>query len=229
MLDSSDFRRIAREALNGRWALAIGTGFVAALFGVNFSSGNRVEIRNNYTDLFNPGPSIYMLPFVISIVSVVSILVIVAFLFGGVIEIGYSRFNKNLIQNTNPQFKDLFSRFDIFWKAFGLSLLIKIFVFLWTLLLIIPGIIASISYTMAPYIMEENPSMGIMEAIQQSKDLMYGNKWRYFCLSLSFIGWIFLSALSCGIGFLWLNPYVNAAKAAFYYDIKKNENYESQI
>ena len=77
---------------------------------------------------------------------------------------------------------------------------------------------------MAPYILEENPSLGINEAIKQSKEMMYGNKWRYFCLGLSFIGWIFLCILTFGIGFLWLNPYVSAAYAAFYDEISGKNN-----
>jgi uncharacterized membrane protein len=148
---------------------------------------------------------------------------LIYFLIGGAIQLGYCQFNLNLINRTNPQFKDLFSRIDIFWKACGLKLLISLFTFLWTLLFIIPGIIAAISYSMAPYLLAENPDMGIGEAISRSKELMEGNKWRYFCLLLSFIGWVILSSMTFGLGFLWLNPYINAASAVFYNDLSGKE------
>jgi uncharacterized membrane protein len=75
---------------------------------------------------------------------------------------------------------------------------------------------------MAFYIMEENPSIGIMDAISESKEMMRGNKFRLFCLGLSFIGWVLLCVITFGIGFLWLGPYANAAFAAFYLDISGN-------
>lgn len=93
-----------------------------------------------------------------------------------------------------------------------------LFIWLWSLLFIVPGIIAAYRYRLAPYLMAENPNLGIREAVNMSKELMAGHKWRLFCLNLSFIGWGILSALTCGIGDLWLNPYIYAANAAFYVD-----------
>lgn len=103
-------------------------------------------------------------------------------------------------------------------KAMGLNLFMALFIWLWSLLFIVPGIIAAYRYRLAPYLMAENPNLGIREAVNMSKELMAGNKWRLFCLHLSFIGWGILSALTCGIGDLWLNPYIYAANAAFYVD-----------
>ncbi|HHV09035.1 MAG TPA: DUF975 family protein [Clostridiales bacterium] len=107
----------------------------------------------------------------------------------------------------------------MFGRAFLLRLLMTIFTFLWTLLLIIPGIIAVYSYAMAPYILEENPGMTATEAITCSKEMMRGNKWRLFCLQISFIGWVILCIFTCGIGFLWLSPYMAMAEVAFFYDV----------
>ena len=90
---------------------------------------------------------------------------------------------------------------------------------LWSLLLVIPGIIASYSYAMAPYILYENPGMRPTAAIKASKELMRGNKWRLFCLQFSFIGWALLCALTAGIGNLWLHPYQETAQASFYRQI----------
>lgn len=93
-------------------------------------------------------------------------------------------------------------------------------IFLWTLLLIVPGIIKSLSYAMTPYITVEHPELSATEAINESKKMMNGNKWRLFVLELSFIGWILLAFLTLGIGFLWLTPYMQTTFAAFYNDVK---------
>ena len=75
-----------------------------------------------------------------------------------------------------------------FLKAMGLNLFMALFIWLWSLLFIVPGIIAAYRYRLAPYLMAENPNLGIREAVNMSKELMAGHKWRLFCLNLSFIG-----------------------------------------
>ncbi len=95
----------------------------------------------------------------------------------------------------------------------------EVYVLLWSLLLIIPGIIATYSYAMTEFILAEHPDLTASEAIAQSKEMMSGNRWRLFCLHFSFIGWDILSSLTLGIGNLWLRPYKQAANAAFYREI----------
>ncbi len=230
MLFASDFRRIAREALRDKWALAVGTGFVAMLLGaeVGGSSGgssSRESTRDYLQDLFaNPNGRLVLSLF-IGIGVVILIWAIIAFIIGGAVELGYCRFNKNLIRGTEARFNDIFSRFDMFGKAFGLRIVTSIFVFLWSLLFIIPGIIAAYRYSMAFYIMDDHPEIGIMEAIERSKHMMVGHKGRLFCLQISFIGWALLCVLTLGIGFLWYVPYYNAAIAAFYLEVSGQENY----
>ena len=87
------------------------------------------------------------------------------------------------------------------------------------LLLIIPGIIAALSYAMTYYIIVDNESIGALEAIRQSKEMMRGNKWKLFCLGLRFFGWSLLCLLTLGIGYLWLIPYMAISFAKFYGDI----------
>ncbi|GHT57847.1 hypothetical protein FACS18945_2990 [Bacteroidia bacterium] len=90
----------------------------------------------------------------------------------------------------------------------------------WSLLLIIPGIIAAISYSMTFYIIADDPAISAMDAINKSKKMMYGYKMKYFCLSLRFLGWALLCILTLGIGFLWLMPYIQVTFAKFYDDLK---------
>lgn len=101
-------------------------------------------------------------------------------------------------------------------------LLVFIYVILWWLLLIIPGIIKSISYSMTFYIMRENPEMSGEMAIQRSMAMMRGHKMDYFLLMLSFIGWILLGIITLGIGFLFIFPYMYTASGAFYEELKKD-------
>ena len=100
--------------------------------------------------------------------------------------------------------------------------LIELRVFLWTLLLVIPGIIKSFAYAMAPLIMTEHPEMSASDAISLSNEMMKGHKFDLFYLYLSFIGWFLLCLLTAGIGFLWLAPYVDTSLAAFYEDVKSD-------
>lgn len=144
---------------------------------------------------------------------------IVALIVGCVAELGVCAFHTRLNLGQRPPFSSLFERFDIFLKALGLKLFMLLFIFLWSLLLFVPGIIAAYRYSMAPYLMAEYPDMGIIEAVNRSKELMNGNKGRLFCLDLSFIGWWLLSALTVGILGLWIAPYMLTARAAFYLEL----------
>src|SRR5690606_11316295 len=106
-----------------------------------------------------------------------------------------------------------------YFRIILLGFLIGIFTFLWSLLLVIPGIIKSLSYSQAYFIIKDHPEMSVLDAITESRHRMNGYKWKYFLLNLSFIGWGILSILTLGIGLLWLVPYITASYAAFYNDL----------
>ena len=96
-----------------------------------------------------------------------------------------------------------------------------LFSVLWTLLFIIPGIIKAYSYRMVPYILAEDPSVGAMEAIKRSSQMMKGHKWNTFVLDLSFLGWYLLAAVTFGIvNVLWTGPYTEATDAELYKAIR---------
>ena len=103
-------------------------------------------------------------------------------------------------------------------------MLVGLYTLLWSLLLIIPGLIKSYSYAMTPYIMAEKPDMSVNDAITKSRQIMNGHKWQLFCLDLSFTGWMLLSMVTLGLGLIYVWPYYNAARAAFYREIKKGGN-----
>ena len=148
---------------------------------------------------------------------------VLGLLIGGPMALGLVIFSLSLSRNQNPKFEQIFEGFKRFGTALGTQLLVTLYTLLWTLLLIIPGIIAALSYSMTFYIMADNNSVGIRESIRMSKKMMMGYKWKLFCLGLRFIGWVLLCILTLGIGFLWLIPYMQISTAKFYDDIKTPE------
>lgn len=97
-----------------------------------------------------------------------------------------------------------------------------LFISLWTLLLVVPGIIKSYQYYMVPYILSENPDMNYRDALDMSKQMMEGHKWNTFVLELSFIGWSLLGLLCCGIGVIFVEPYIQATMAELYAVLRRN-------
>ncbi len=116
---------------------------------------------------------------------------------------------------------DLFKGFtDDFGGTFLLGLMITIFVALWSILLIVPGIVKSLAYSMAYYIKVDYPELDWRECIRRSSAMMNGHKGELFMLYLSFIGWFIVGSLCLGVGTLWVVPYLEATKVQFYEAIK---------
>jgi uncharacterized membrane protein len=147
---------------------------------------------------------------------------IIALLIGGPMAIGLATYSLALARNEDANINLLFEGFNKFGLALAAYFLMFVFIILWMLLLIIPGIIAALSYSMKFYIIADDETMDAMEAIDKSKAMMDGYKWKYFCLALRFLGWALLCVLTLGIGFFWLMPYMQVTNAKFYEDVKAN-------
>jgi uncharacterized membrane protein len=132
-------------------------------------------------------------------------------------------------KRTGADFKveKLFDGYKDFLRIFGTLLLQGVYIILWSLLLFVPGVIKSISYSQTNYILKDNPELSFNAAIERSMAMMEGHKMQYFLLSLSFIGWILLAIITCGILSLWVNPYICATNAHFYEYVK--EEYEKRL
>lgn len=213
-MGSSFYREEARFSLSGKWGIAVLVSFLAALLG-GLATGNSGGNSNIDAEQMQQLPEIVR-TYLLFAMSIAGILGFARLILGGAVQLGYCRFLLNLHDGREVAVKDLFSQFDRFGEGLCLNLLRGIFTALWTLLFIIPGIVAAYSYSMSGFIMLENPSMGAMEALRASKEMMRGHKMELFLLELSFIGWALLAVLTLGIGSLWLVPYQNAAVAAFY-------------
>lgn len=231
---AKDYRDSAWNILRGRYWWTVLAGLIASLLG-GVSGRNVYRFDFNYNDISNrvsrwTGWNIdseqltsFVRPFAgifVALGSLVLVYGIVMFIIGSVVELGFNRFTLSLYQDKSvPKIDLLFSRFSIFGNALLLRVLMVLKTLAWTLLFIVPGIIAAFRYSMAPYIMAENPDITPMEAIEQSKQLMANNKWRLFCLQFSFIGWWILASLTGGIGAVFLIPYTHSAITAFYLDL----------
>lgn len=146
----------------------------------------------------------------------------------GPFMLGLIFFSLSISRNQEAKVGQIFDGFNHFGKALGAYWLMVLFILLWSLLLIIPGIIAAYSYSLMFYILADNPSLTAMEAIDKSKEMMKGYKWKLLFLQLRFLGWALLCVLTLGIGFLWLMPYIQISMAKFYDDLKGGEQIKTE-
>lgn len=146
--------------------------------------------------------------------------IIASLLVSGPISLSLALIYLRVTRGEEIKIEMLFEGFNNFARSFLTALLTMIYVMLWTILLIVPGIIASLAYSMAFFILAENPEISAVDALKQSKAMMYGHKTELFMLYLSFLGWCLLGLLSCGIGFFWIGSYVSTSQAIFYQELK---------
>ena len=188
-------RNQAYEALRGKWTPAVVTSLVFCI----------------------------LLGVAVSLSRVNALLYLIAYLGGASIGMLYACWDR-FTKGTLPEAGALVAPFKQYARTVGAVLLVFVYTLLWTLLLVIPGIIKAYSYSMTFYILRENPEMTAGDAITASQKMMDGHKMDLFLLSLSFIGWAILASITFGIGYLWLIPYIYTAYAAFYetlYDISE--------
>ena len=219
----SDYRRVARENLRGNWPLSIGVCAIACILGGMSVGGSFIpefSFRVDGQDISNINDLLNLItPAAFSAFGLGSLLALARLVIGGTIELGFAQYLLKQYNHANFELHDLFSRFDRFGQGFAQKFLRGLYTILWSFLFIVPGIVKSYAYAMTPFIMAENPEMSASEAITASKELMDGHKGELFTLDLTFIGWGLLAALTLNLGHLALNPYRNAAYAAFYKDL----------
>lgn len=233
-MEAKTIRARARAHLTGNWGVSIAVALVASLLGglvtgstflpeLNAEAAVALPFLQELADSINRGWEIGNFTF--SFRS--GIFGFAAFLIGGVLELGYAEFLLKQHDGRETRFGDLFSQFDRFGTGFAQNFLRGLYIALWSLLLVIPGIVKSYAYAMTPFILAENPNMSASQAIRASQELMDGHKSELFILNLTFLGWDLLAALTLNLGNLALNPYKNAAHAAFYRQIQAEARYTS--
>ncbi len=217
--NSYEYKRLAWERLKGKWGISLVVSFIAALFGCYSSY---VSIDLDSSDLPSAISSVFgvnallVMGIITALSGVITIIAFVRLVLGGAVRLGLCSYYNRIIKGEEPPVSELFSRFSLIRKAIFLTLYTALLTFAWSLLFIIPGIVASYRYSLAFYILSDHPEYTVRQCVNESKRLMAGYKGRLFCLNLSFIGWAMLNVLTLGIGSLWLNPYMSAATSAFY-------------
>lgn len=188
MKTSVEYRGIARSNLNGNWGNAIIVCLIATIIST-------------------------LLGFIPIVGYVVTILLT------GQLAVGEFNYFIKLHNKEDASVGSVFVNFGSqLLNNFIVYILQTIYVILWMLLFIIPGIIKGYSYAMTMFLKSKNPQLGANEAITLSRKIMDGKKWSLFCLHFSFIGWVILSVLTLGIGLIFLLPYMQSAITAFYED-----------
>jgi uncharacterized membrane protein len=213
MKQNQEYKNEALAALRGNWAPAVLATLVYYLLTLFLISPYEVAVfRTNSADIMGlMAASRWYGVFFLGM-----ILVIGPFLVGYV-----NSFKKLLVEGDDRITANSFREgFKPYWRSVWAYLFRGILITLWSLLLVIPGIIKSLSYAMTMYIVKDHPELTVNEAIDLSKDMMYGHKYDLFYLYISFIGWYLLSILTLGIGTFWLMPYIETAQASFYEDVK---------
>lgn len=235
MKTNQQFKNEALEALHGNWGKAILLTLLLYIT-IGFFSGpvsyQSVQLQNYMQEHAGAMQSTYKMTAMLQdpafltlsqkVNSASSLLTIAMILLLLPLMLGYANaFRKLLTAGDNNLVSSAVGfTFSNYWRKVWTLLLMRIMIYLWTLLLIIPGIIKSLSYAMTPYILVDNPELTASEAIHRSRMMMKGHKFDLFYLYLSFIGWFFLCILTFGIGFLWFFPYIQTTEASFYEEIK---------
>lgn len=226
---SSEIRAIARNALKDNWLMVAVGYFVYYIMTMTIPAILELILPNAATSYYNEA---LQQSVTVSYVSNLYTSILAGAFALGLCSFMLAFFRK---KDINPGY--IFNGFEYFLKALGMMIVVGFFTFLWTLLFIIPGIIAGIRYSQAFYILADHPEKGIMECINESKYIMNGNKGKFFCLCLSFIGWLILAALPStfipnailysgvlsiifglitDIPYMFVMAYVHTARTAFY-------------
>ena len=228
MMKSKELRVKAWESLKGKYWLAfavmIVTGLIASVGNAFVTFGQELSEVLGMVDPSELDSTMALGALVLNGVVIVSAIIGAVFsvFVTDAITVGLANY---FIKNTDskPSFADAFSGFKVkYGRNIGTLLLVGIKSVLWTLLFIIPGIIKTYEYSIIPYILADDPEISSKDAFKKAKEMMKGNKWRLFKLEFSFIGWFLLCVLTLGIGTFFLLPYVSAANAEFYVELKNN-------
>lgn len=212
----SDLKGEALDSLEGKWGLAVGATLLISVLMITFNFIVDFSFTQilGWEDMKNS-----------MIVDIITTFMV------GPLTLGGYYLALHIIREKDAHIGHIFRWFTAgskFIKSFLLYIVVNIYIFLWFLLFIIPGIIKSFSYAMTYFIINDHPEYSINQAITESRRMMDGHKMEYFILCLSFIGWFILSCITLGIGFLWLIPYFYTTSAAFYEEIAE-EYYEKKI
>jgi len=204
-MNRKELKEKAQNSLKGKYKDAI--IMMVLMYVISFAIGAVVgliggilNLNESMMDLFSSGASIVL---------------------SGLLMFGYTSYFLKISRNEEVTYNELFSKTHLLVPYILITLLTAVLVFCWSLLFVIPGIIAGISYSLVYFIALDNPELKTSEVLKKSKNMMNGHKLDYFILQLSFIGWAILGIFTLGILYLWLIPYMQVTIANFYNQLKE--------
>ena len=234
---NSQIRTAARASLKGRWKQAVMLTFVFSFvcWGINWPfsiiSESCATHMTEFTNTLDAGLSVDWSDFWMNWLLMICAMVGSLVLRMPIIWSFAVSFLRNSRGAEDPfDIKGLCGGYKVFVRISFTGLLALLYIWLWSLLLVVPGIIKALSYAMTPYVLADNPDLKNNKAIERSMAMMEGHKMDLFMMNLAFVGWVFLCIFTLGIGFLWLAPYMNASYAKFYEEVKAEyEQYSAHI
>lgn len=181
----------------------------------------RAHLRGNW-DILAGTFLIYLI--ITGILSIIPVLGWFAgLLVAGPLLVGLHILALSVVRDREITLGQLFDGFTFFTLSMFAYLLMLLYICLWSLLLLIPGLLAMLSYAMTFFILADDRTLEPREAIRRSKEMMAGNRWKLSCLAGRFTGWFILGVVTLGVGFIWIGPYFLTALALFYDDIRRSE------
>ncbi len=225
MWDRKELKEKAKISLKWNYWKVVLVTFIAGLIGsgssVSTTSSEDSAGANAMTGLgFGSGDILIIMAIFLMAIFVIVIAVLLGIFIYNPLEVGARRFFlKNLQQPAEA--KEIAFAFDNNWKEIGKIMFARdIYLFGWSLLFIIPGIVKSYEYKMIPYLLAENPNLSEGEVFAISKQMMNGQKWNAFVLDLSFVGWDILSGFTLGLlSIFYVSPYKHLTAAALYEEL----------
>jgi len=216
MIDRIQIKEAAKYKFRQRYGMCVGAALLIVLL-----AGDRIIDGIRYSfEMPDEALQVFLPP----IISFGFVITMVRLFVGAPLRVGNAHFNRCIFNDWDTSVSDMFRRsFDDYGRNLGGILWMYLFIFLWSLLFVIPGIVKSYAYFAAPYILSEFPAVKPTDAIRLSMRMTDGYKAELFLLDLSFLGWNILSGLTLGLlGILYVNPYYDAARAGYYEVVKAN-------
>lgn len=227
MWQRSELKANAKIALKANYWKAVVVSLIMGVImgGGGSVSGNAASNSSDVSDAMSGMDTGTLVAIAVAVLGVVAVIMVISILLSifvfNILQVGCQRFFIKC-KDDNGDFGDLGFGFKNGYGHIALVMFLRgLFISLWTLLLVVPGIIKSYEYMMIPYILAENPDMDRQEVFAMSKKMMTGNKWNAFVLDLSFIGWGIVALCTCGIaGIFYVSPYIYLTKAELYKTLK---------
>ena len=227
MWSIAELKSRGKQAFRANYWQSVAVSFVMAIFagGTASAASNRVQSTTSEVTVegagVSPEQAAFLAAVVLGVIFTVGIVgSIVHALLANPIEVGGRRFFEKNANDPTTQFNTMFEGFQDYGRVLVTMLIRDVFILLWTLLLIIPGVMKAYSYRLVPYLVKDRPELSPMEVLAESEALMRGNRWQAFVMDLSFLGWLLLGVVTLNLGnIFWTNPYMNATDAALYQEL----------